>query len=104
MLPEIVFWTSTGALAWVYAGYPAAVVVMARLTPRGRRWREMLGMDPPCQPDGLPGVPAWLGILVLTLTQSFATTSYGPLVVGSLVVLPLLGYTDRRAAPARDHE
>ena len=49
-------------------------------------------------------VPAWLGILVLTLTQSFATTGYGPLVVGSLVVLPLLGYTDRRAAPARDHE
>jgi O-Antigen ligase len=49
-------------------------------------------------------VPAWLGILALTLTQSFATTGYGPFVLGLLTVLPLLGYTDKRAARARDHE
>ena len=30
MLSEIVFWTSTGALAWVYAGYPATVAALAR--------------------------------------------------------------------------
>jgi cellulose synthase/poly-beta-1,6-N-acetylglucosamine synthase-like glycosyltransferase len=33
VLPEIVFWTSTGALAWVYAGYPATVAALARLRP-----------------------------------------------------------------------
>jgi O-Antigen ligase len=49
-------------------------------------------------------VPAWLGILAMTMTQSFATTGYGPFVIGLLVVLPLLGYTDRRAARARAHE
>jgi len=49
-------------------------------------------------------VPAWLGILALTLTQSFATTGYGPFVIGLLTVLPLLGYADGRAARARGHE
>ena len=33
MLPEIVFWTSTGALAWVYGGYPVTVAALARLRP-----------------------------------------------------------------------
>ena len=33
MLPEIAFWTSTGVLAWVYAGYPAAAATLARLRP-----------------------------------------------------------------------
>jgi Glycosyltransferases, probably involved in cell wall biogenesis len=33
MLPEIVFWTATGALAWVYAGYPVAAAVLARVRP-----------------------------------------------------------------------
>jgi cellulose synthase/poly-beta-1,6-N-acetylglucosamine synthase-like glycosyltransferase len=33
VLPEIVFWTSAGALAWVYAGYPATVAALARLRP-----------------------------------------------------------------------
>jgi hypothetical protein len=49
-------------------------------------------------------VPAWIGILALTLTQSFATTGYGPFVLGLLMVLPLLGYADRSAARARDQE
>ena len=49
-------------------------------------------------------VPAWLGILAMTMTQSFATTGYGPFVLGLLAVLPLLGYTDRRDARARDQE
>ena len=33
MLAEIVFWTSTGALAWVYGGYPVTVAALARLRP-----------------------------------------------------------------------
>ena len=59
---------------------------------RGRRWLRVWL------------VPAWLGILAMTMTQSFATTGYGPFVLGLLAVLPLLGYTDRRAARARAHE
>jgi cellulose synthase/poly-beta-1,6-N-acetylglucosamine synthase-like glycosyltransferase len=33
VLPEIAFWTSTGVLAWVYAGYPLAAAVLARVRP-----------------------------------------------------------------------
>jgi cellulose synthase/poly-beta-1,6-N-acetylglucosamine synthase-like glycosyltransferase len=33
VLPEIVFWTSTGVLAWVYVGYPAAAAILARVHP-----------------------------------------------------------------------
>jgi cellulose synthase/poly-beta-1,6-N-acetylglucosamine synthase-like glycosyltransferase len=33
VLPEIAFWTSTGVLAWVYAGYPASAAALARLRP-----------------------------------------------------------------------
>ena len=33
MLPEIAFWTATGALAWVYAGYPVTVAALARIRP-----------------------------------------------------------------------
>ena len=33
MLPEIVFWTASGALAWVYAGYPVAAASLARVRP-----------------------------------------------------------------------
>ena len=33
MLPEIAFWTSTGVMAWVYAGYPAAAAIVGRVRP-----------------------------------------------------------------------
>jgi cellulose synthase/poly-beta-1,6-N-acetylglucosamine synthase-like glycosyltransferase len=33
VLPELVFWCSTGALTWVYAGYPMVVGAVARLSP-----------------------------------------------------------------------
>jgi cellulose synthase/poly-beta-1,6-N-acetylglucosamine synthase-like glycosyltransferase len=33
VLPEIAFWTSSGVLAWVYAGYPAAAATLARVRP-----------------------------------------------------------------------
>ncbi len=51
-------------------------------------------------------IPAWLGILALMTTQSFATTGYGPFVLGLLAVVPLLanGYTDSRVERARAHE
>jgi hypothetical protein len=32
-------------------------------------------------------LPAWVGILVLTMTQSFATTGYGPFLLGMLVIV-----------------
>ena len=59
---------------------------------RGRRWLRVWL------------VPAMLGLGVLTFTQSFATTGYGPFVLGLLIVLPVLGYTDKSAARARAHE
>ena len=49
-------------------------------------------------------VPAWLGLIALTFVQSFATTGYGPFVLGLLIVLPVLGYADRSAARARLQE
>jgi cellulose synthase/poly-beta-1,6-N-acetylglucosamine synthase-like glycosyltransferase len=33
VLSEIAFWTSSGLLAWVYAGYPAAAAALGRLRP-----------------------------------------------------------------------
>jgi O-antigen ligase len=36
-------------------------------------------------------VPAWLGLLALSMTQSYATSSYGPLAVAGLLVLLDLG-------------
>ncbi|MEO8570955.1 MAG: glycosyltransferase [Chloroflexota bacterium] len=33
MLPEIAFWTSTGLVTWVYAGYPVAAAALARVRP-----------------------------------------------------------------------
>ena len=46
-------------------------------------------------------LPAWIGILGLTLTQSFATTGYGPFAVGLLLVVPSLAYASRRPSRAR---
>lgn len=45
-------------------------------------------------------VPFWLGIGALTMTQSFATTGYGPFVLGLVAVLPILSYTPRSASRA----
>jgi cellulose synthase/poly-beta-1,6-N-acetylglucosamine synthase-like glycosyltransferase len=33
VLPEIAFWTASGTLVWVYAGYPVVAAVLARLRP-----------------------------------------------------------------------
>lgn len=33
MLPQVLFWSSVGALAWVYAGYPIVVGMVARVAP-----------------------------------------------------------------------
>ena len=54
-------------------------------------------------------LPAWLGLLALSMTQSYATSSYGPLAVAGLLVLLDLGRTrdgepsvaSRLAAPLR---
>lgn len=49
-------------------------------------------------------LPAWIGILVLTMTQSFATTGYGPFLLGMLVVIFGRGYASRSVRLARPHE
>jgi O-antigen ligase len=49
-------------------------------------------------------VPAWLGIGALTMTQSFAVSSYGPFVVALLAALPFVGYVASRSSAARAQE
>jgi len=49
-------------------------------------------------------LPAWAGILALTLTQSFATTGYGPFLLGMLVVVFGRGYAATRVRLAEAHE
>jgi O-antigen ligase len=46
-------------------------------------------------------LPAWLGLLVLTMTQAFAASLYGPFVFGLLLVIPALvrGASRRAAGP-----
>jgi len=90
--------------AWLTVGMKSGIVgivtfglmfALAFVTAlRGRRWPRVWL------------IPAWIGILALMITQSFATTGYGPFVLGLLAVLPLLrsGYTDARASRARAHE
>ncbi len=46
-------------------------------------------------------LPAWGGILVLTMTQSFAITGYSPYGLSLLIVLGELGYASRNTARAR---
>jgi len=48
-------------------------------------------------------VPAWLAIGVLTMTQSFAVSNYGPFALGLLIAVPVLGYAATRGATARSH-
>ena len=48
-------------------------------------------------------LPGWLGLLVLTVTQSFAVSNYGPFAVSLLAALPFAAYTASRASAARDH-
>ena len=43
-------------------------------------------------------LPAWLGLMILTVTQSYATSGYGPFALALLLALPLAGY--RLGAPA----
>lgn len=49
-------------------------------------------------------VPAWLGLGALTMTQSFAVSSYGPFALALVGSIPFLGYAVRSVAAARDHE
>jgi O-antigen ligase len=51
-------------------------------------------------------MPAWLGILVLSMTQSFATSLYGPFVVALLLAIPSIRYPFRGMvhSPALDRD
>ncbi len=46
-------------------------------------------------------LPGWIGLLLLTVTQSFAVSNYGPFAVSLLAALPFAAYTARRASAAR---
>ena len=49
-------------------------------------------------------LPAWLGVLGLTMTQSFATNGYSPFTLSLLIaVLGGLGYASTRRSRALDH-
>jgi hypothetical protein len=48
-------------------------------------------------------LPGWLGVLALTLTQSFAVSGYAPFVLGALIALPFLGYTASNGRTAAAH-
>jgi O-antigen ligase len=47
-------------------------------------------------------LPGWLGILGLTMTQSFATNGYSPFVLSLLIVVLGVGYASSRRARAVD--
>jgi O-antigen ligase len=47
-------------------------------------------------------LPGWLGILGLTMTQSFATNGYSPFVLSLLIVVLGAGYASSRRARAVD--
>ena len=64
----------------------AALLEAVRSPKRMRRWL----------------LPFWLGVIALTMTQSFATTGYGPAVLGLVAVLPILRYTPRSTYRALD--
>ncbi len=68
------------------AAFTAMVLWPLRLVtgPNGRRMRAWF-------------VPAWLGILGLTMIQSFAVSGYAPFALSLLLVLPVLGLPRRRS-------
>jgi O-antigen ligase len=65
----------------------ALVPIAGAVRPPFRRWRPWY-------------LPAWLGLLVLTMTQSYATSGYGPLVIGALIALPFMDARTRWRRPA----
>ncbi len=87
--------------AGMKGGLPAMVILGLLLTwPALRGLRYLRGRN-----LRIWWLPAWLGILVLTMTQSFATTGYGPFLLGMLVIVfgsrPSLG---RATSRAQTHE
>jgi hypothetical protein len=69
-------------------GVPAMVVLAMLLAwPAHRALRYRRGRG-----TRLWWLPAWIGILALTLTQSFATTGYGPFLLGLLIIALAITY------------
>jgi hypothetical protein len=86
--------------AGMKGGLPALVVLGLLLA-----WPAVRGLR--YLPDRLSRawwLPAWIGMLALTLTQSFATTGYGPFLLGMLVIVFGRGYTETSVRPARAQE
>lgn len=86
--------------AGMKGGIPAIVVLLGVLAwPALRGLRMLRGRI-----GRIWWLPAWLGILALTMTQSFATTGYGPFVLGLLVVVLGPGYASTSVRRAAAHE
>ena len=86
--------------AGMKGGLPAMVVLgMLLAWPALRGLRYLRGRT-----SRIWWLPAWLGILALTVTQSFATTGYGPFLLGMLVVIFGRGYASRSGRLAEAHE
>ncbi|MBI4576808.1 MAG: glycosyltransferase family 2 protein [Planctomycetes bacterium] len=95
---ESVFWASAGALAWSYAGYPAAMALVARLRPRPPRAGPPGGRLPglslviPCHDEG--------DVLAAKLEDSLALDYPADLLE---VVVSSDGSTDDTCRVARSH-
>lgn len=86
--------------AGMKAGFPAMIVLaLLLLWPALVALRYLRGRT-----SRIWWLPAWLGILALTVTQSFATTGYGPFLLGMLVVIFGRGYASTSRRPAEAHE
>ncbi len=48
-------------------------------------------------------VPAWAAMIVLTITQSFAVSNYGPFAFALFIGLSIRGYAESRGATAASH-
>jgi hypothetical protein len=77
-----------GAVGVAAAGALLLLPLLAALRPLRRHLRGWF-------------IPAWLGVLALTVSQSFAVTGYGPYGIGLLLALPFLGYAASSTAAAR---
>ena len=86
--------------AGMKAGFPAMIALALLLL-----WPALLGLRYlRGRTSRIWWLSAWLGILALTVTQSFATTGYGPFLLGMLVVIFGRGYPSTRRRPAEVHE
>lgn len=85
--------------AGMKGGVPALVVLLGVIF-----WPLLRGLRNLGRIRRIWWLPAWLAIVALTMTQSFATTGYGPFLLGMLVVVLGRGYASTRVRRAAAQE